>query len=352
MRGMADKAFAAGFNVIRLNQRNCGGTEHLAAGLYHSGLTHDADVRAARGPGARRRRRGRRRRLFARRQSRAEAGRRATATRRRRSCARSAPCRRSWSSKRACSALERRSQLPLPVELRPRPEGADAAQGPVLSPTAFPSSRLGRIRTVRQFDEAYTAPHFGFASAEDYYHRASAMRVADRIRVPALVITAADDPFVPAEPFRDPAAGAEPVRPGRDVTPHGGHCGFLERGGGGADGYWAERRIVEFAKEVCGAPPRWQLDCGDAAARPRRHLRLQLPGMARHVLPREVQHRQDAGVLRRALPHRRDQLHVLPHAQREAAGRLERRHARRTSRSRSRRRGGSPTTPSCSAARS
>src|SRR5215510_2306157 len=38
MRGLADKAFATGFNVILLNQRNCGGTEQLAAGLYHSGL--------------------------------------------------------------------------------------------------------------------------------------------------------------------------------------------------------------------------------------------------------------------------------------------------------------------------
>ena len=43
MRGLADKAYAAGFNVILLNQRNCGGTERLAAGLYHSGLTADAD---------------------------------------------------------------------------------------------------------------------------------------------------------------------------------------------------------------------------------------------------------------------------------------------------------------------
>ena len=41
MRGLADKAFAAGFNVVRLNQRNCGGTEHLSRGLYHSGLTAD-----------------------------------------------------------------------------------------------------------------------------------------------------------------------------------------------------------------------------------------------------------------------------------------------------------------------
>ena len=43
MRGLADKAFAAGFNVVLLNQRNCGGTEALSAGLYHSGLTDDAD---------------------------------------------------------------------------------------------------------------------------------------------------------------------------------------------------------------------------------------------------------------------------------------------------------------------
>src|SRR5262245_51069753 len=42
MRGLAAKAFASGMNVVRLNQRNCGGTEHLAAGLFHSGLTTDA----------------------------------------------------------------------------------------------------------------------------------------------------------------------------------------------------------------------------------------------------------------------------------------------------------------------
>jgi len=41
MRGIADKAWTAGWNVVRLNQRNCGGTEHLSRGLYHSGLTAD-----------------------------------------------------------------------------------------------------------------------------------------------------------------------------------------------------------------------------------------------------------------------------------------------------------------------
>src|SRR5262245_107820 len=42
MRGIAEKAFARGMNVVRLNQRNCGDTEHLSAGLFHSGLTADA----------------------------------------------------------------------------------------------------------------------------------------------------------------------------------------------------------------------------------------------------------------------------------------------------------------------
>src|ERR671918_1983235 len=41
MRGISDKAWAAGWNVVRLNQRNCGNTERLSRGLYHSGLTHD-----------------------------------------------------------------------------------------------------------------------------------------------------------------------------------------------------------------------------------------------------------------------------------------------------------------------
>src|SRR5206468_8702276 len=44
MRGIADKAWAAGWDIVRLNQRNCGGTERLSRGLYHSGLTHDVQV--------------------------------------------------------------------------------------------------------------------------------------------------------------------------------------------------------------------------------------------------------------------------------------------------------------------
>ena len=52
------------------------------------------------------------------------------------------------------------------------------------------------------------------------------MRVVDRIRVPALIITAEDDPFVPAEPFRIPALTSNP-NVTLVVTKHGGHCGFV-----------------------------------------------------------------------------------------------------------------------------
>ena len=107
--------------------------------------------------------------------------------------------------------------------------------------------RLDRIRTVRAFDDAYTAPYFGFASAATTTTAPPRMRVVDSIQLPALIITAADDPFVPVESFRDPKIAANPNIT-LVVTRHGGHCGFLgERDGAGDDGYWAERTVVEFA---------------------------------------------------------------------------------------------------------
>jgi predicted alpha/beta-fold hydrolase len=247
MRGIAEKAFVAGFNVILLNQRNCGGTEGSCAGLYHSGLTHDA-VHVLReltdldritrivvagyslggnlalklagdfGGGAPAELRG--------------------------VCAVSPVL-----ELEACvRALERRQnvfyQWNFVRALKARMRRKSAFQ-----PDRFPLDRLDPVRTVRQFDEVYTAPHFGFAGASDYYHRASAMRVIERIRVPALVITAEDDPFVPAAPFREARVTANPAIE-VIVTPHGGHCGFVTDAGADDDGYLAERKIVEFAQRV------------------------------------------------------------------------------------------------------
>ena len=253
MRGIADKAFAADFNVIRLNQRNCGGTEHLAAGLYHSGLTHDADFVL---------------REVAARDGITDiviagyslggnlalklAGDHGDAPPPQlRGVAAVSPV----IELEACvHALERGSnviyQWNFVRQLRARMLRKDQC-----FPERFPMERLAAIRTVRQFDAAFTAPHFGFGSAEDYYHRASAMRVVSRIRVPALILTAADDPFVPANLFRTAELTSNPnIRV--IVTPHGGHCGFLEHASGNGDGYWAESSIVEFATQVCQpAPP-------------------------------------------------------------------------------------------------
>jgi len=75
--------------------------------------------------------------------------------------------------------------------------------------------------------------------------------VVDRISVPALIVTAADDPFVPADAFRQPPVTANP-RISVELSAHGGHCAFVAQAdGNGFDGYWAERRIVEFATSVC-----------------------------------------------------------------------------------------------------
>jgi predicted alpha/beta-fold hydrolase len=246
MVGVAAKAFAAGMSAVLLNQRNCGGTEHLAPGLYHSGLTEDPayvlnEMVARDGiqrigvagyslggnlalklagdfsdypPPALR-----------------------------------AVCAISpiLEILRCIEALERPVnviyQWNFMKDLRARMRRKAAHW-----PNAFPVGRLRSVRTVRQFDDVFTAPHFGFTGAEDYYHRASAMRVVDRIRVPTLVISADDDPFVPSDMFDAPALRENPCIT-TIVTRHGGHCGFIAGPGAEDDGYWAESSIVRFVRD-------------------------------------------------------------------------------------------------------
>ena len=75
---------------------------------------------------------------------------------------------------------------------------------------------------------------------------ASARRVLDRLAVPALLVTAMDDPFVPPDAAADPALASLP-RLTRVITRHGGHCGYVGRANEpGDDGYWAERAAVDF----------------------------------------------------------------------------------------------------------
>jgi predicted alpha/beta-fold hydrolase len=249
MRGMADKAFARGFNVILLNQRNCGGTEALCPGLYHSGLTADAkhvigEVASADGIS----------RIVVAGYSlggnlalklAGEYG-DAPPPQLRGVCAVSPIL----EIERCVEALERPSNLVYQLNfvrgLRARMRRKNEAH-----PGRFDLARLREVWTVRTFDEVFTAPAFGFDGATDYYHRASAMRVVDRIRVPALIITAEDDPFVPAAPFFDPQVTSNPNIT-LMVTRHGGHCGFVAEPSRTTDGYWAEEQIVEFAAQHAG----------------------------------------------------------------------------------------------------
>jgi predicted alpha/beta-fold hydrolase len=115
-----------------------------------------------------------------------------------------------------------------------------------LNPSRYSTAPLRGVRTIREFDERYTARLHGFGNAANYYHQASSLRVADRIHIPTLILTAEDDPFVPVEQFAHPAVAGNPnIRV--VATPHGGHCGFFARRTHGADDrYWAERTVVDF----------------------------------------------------------------------------------------------------------
>ncbi len=236
-------ALESGFDLIRLNVRNCGGTEHLSPTLYHSGLTIDirrvveqlaprplfllgfsmggnlvlklagewgesppAHVRAV--------------------------------------CAISAPIRLD-----ACSqhigkprnwVYERRflRQLRATLERKSR-----------CMPERYPKLDFSDIDSIWKFDDKFTAPSFGFRDAADYYRQCSSAKFLARIRVPALAIQAEDDPFIPFDVFRDPVFETNPwIR--LLSEPHGGHVAFLSRKGAR---FWAQAQGIRFF-EAAGLP--------------------------------------------------------------------------------------------------
>jgi predicted alpha/beta-fold hydrolase len=110
-----------------------------------------------------------------------------------------------------------------------------------LFPTQAPI-RFPRRMTMRLFDDFFTAPTWGFDGAPDYYRQASALPLIEHIEVPALILTARDDPFIDVAPFED-------IQPSRYVETRilnrGGHVGFIGRDGNGGL-RWAERHAVEW----------------------------------------------------------------------------------------------------------
>lgn len=245
MLATARKAFAAGFNVVRMNLRNCNDTEHLTPTLYHGGLSEDLRavveeliqhdqlqhlfligfslggnmvLKLAGEYGD-------------------EPPREILGV-----------CAVSPSVDLSASAdliLQRSNWLYHRDFLR-RLKGR-IVRKQRLFPELYDISDLGSIQNLREFDDRYTSRAHGFAGAADYYHRASSIRVVEKIRIPTLIIHGKDDPFIPFAPLNDPKIGANPyillVAPDQ-----GGHVAFVAAAKGGEDRFWAENRVVQFCR--------------------------------------------------------------------------------------------------------
>ena len=247
MLGTADKAYRAGFNVVRLNFRTCGGTDDLSPTLYNSAMTGDL-------------RRVLEELIKGERLSRLflvgfsmggnmalrlmgdwgdEAPRELLGV-----CAVSP----SIDLTASAAAIERRSnwlyQRSFIRSLHRRMKRKKRR-----FPELYDLEGLRHARTIRQFDERFTTKYGGFQSVEEYYERASALAVLPRIARPTLIIHAQDDPFIPFEPFRRARLEENPniilLAPAR-----GGHVGFVAHEANGEDRFWAENRIVEFCQLI------------------------------------------------------------------------------------------------------
>jgi uncharacterized protein len=245
MRGCAEKAFAAGFNVVRMNQRNCGGTEHLTPTLYHSGRSDD--LRAVLVELAERDGLGE---IFFVGWSMGgnlvlkmagEFG--TTAPEELRGIAAVNPC---FDLAACVDALGQARNFVYSRhfvrKLKRRMRRKAQLFGGIYS-----RDQLRRVHTVRTFDSMITARYCGFDSANDYYAKSSAMHVLGAIHVPTLILTAQDDPFVPFTIFSHEAMRNNSFI--RLAAPeHGGHCGFISDQDGD-ERFWSEARVVEFCAE-------------------------------------------------------------------------------------------------------
>ncbi|HEY5627014.1 MAG TPA: alpha/beta fold hydrolase [Nitrospira sp.] len=244
MLGIASKAYRAGLNVVRLNQRTCGGTEHLTPTLYNSGLSGDyravltelteteqleriwligysmggnlmlkaAGESAGTAP--------------------ALAGTIAV-------CPNIDPTECVIALEQPRNWIYHRNFL---TRLKSRLRRKAA-----LLPGKWDLTGLEDINRISEFDDRYTAPDGGYRNSADYYNRSGARHVLASIEVPTTIITSQDDPFIPFTMFSNPAITANP-----NITlfapSYGGHCGFFQQRQPHEDRYWVENRIVEIVR--------------------------------------------------------------------------------------------------------
>ena len=249
MKGIAARAWAAGMNVVRMNMRNCGGTEALTPTLYHSGRSDDVGAVV---------------RFYA-----ARFGLRRVAL-----------LGYSMGGNMVLKlAGEWGAQPPIVAVATVCPAidlaaGSDALHEPAnriyedhfrrslmrrlrlkseLFPGIYQLSGIGPIRSIREFDDKIVAPFSGFRDADDYYYRAASARVIDRVAVPTLVLCSQDDPFIRLTPESRERLLLNPHITFVESS-HGGHCAFLSRRS--ADGvHWAEAAVIRFLEATVPDTP-------------------------------------------------------------------------------------------------
>ena len=238
--GIAARAWAAGCNVVRMNMRNCGDTDHLTPTLYNSAFSGDVGAVVQH---------------FAQ-----QNGLRQVAL--------------------VGYSMGGNLVLKLAGEWGDRPPlcavaavcpaidlaaGSDALHEPVnrlyewrfllglmrrfrrkakLYPGIYNPRDIGAVRSLRQFDDKIVARYCNFRDADDYYYRAASARVVDRIAVPTLILHALDDPFIRLMPETRAALLAN-QRVTLIETPKGGHCAFLSRDAGN-EIHWAEAAVMRY----------------------------------------------------------------------------------------------------------
>lgn len=241
--GTGNKAWAEGMNVVRMNMRNCGDTERLTPTLYHSGLSGDVGAVLR-------------------------------ALVEQKSLQRIAAVGYSmggnlvlkmagdWGAD-APGELRAVAAVSPAADLGPSADAMHQAANWIYEwkfllslmrrykrkAALFPEiyKKVPRFpRSIREFDDMITARYCGFAGAQDYYTRAAAAGVIDRIAVPTLVIHAKDDPFIRLLPETRAKMLANPSITFLE-TEHGGHCAFLCPPNG-HDGRWAELQIIAFLR--------------------------------------------------------------------------------------------------------
>jgi predicted alpha/beta-fold hydrolase len=242
--GNTARALAAGLNVVRMNMRSCGGTDHLSPTIYHSGRSDDV-------------------------------GRVVEAIVREQGIEAVALVGYSMGGNLVLKWAGEMSENPpavLKAVVGVSPLMDLAASSAALHrvqnrmyqwhflksmiarirrrmamyPRIYADAAVGRIHSMRDFDQEIVARYGGFADADDYYYSVRSSKYAGTLQVPTLIVHSLDDPFIRMLPETREALIANPHVSFLE-TQHGGHCAFLasatEMSG---DGRWAEAMLLGF----------------------------------------------------------------------------------------------------------